>query len=213
MNRKFVFALGAFALLLFAACDPVEQEQPFPEEVPDEDPFVTEQEIVQDNIQTNAELPEVVASLNGVEISRDEVSSLVSQAQVSGQQFSPEQAVNQIAINMILESEAEERGVEADISLVEELLRNSMAAQGITEADLEAQGMTFEDILAQQQATLTETDLLIIGLIEDEKESEGLNDVEAEQSLIQFASQELESSDFQIFIESQPPVEQEIVIE
>ena len=125
-------------------------------------------------------IPEVVAEVNGEEVTRDEFVAMYEaqlqqatmQAQMSGQQPDEEALKEQTADGLVdtelLRQEAEQRGIsvsdqDVDDQLTELATQNQMgSAQEFLDA-LEKQGTS-----ADQARTQVETQLLVEGLVEDE---------------------------------------------
>ncbi len=216
MNKKLIMVFGLLAILLFfVGCETSQEQENVLTET--EEPVMPDDSIPVMPPETDTqetELPEVVASVDGVEIRGDEVSSMLSQMQAMGQPVSVEDVINQLALTIVLEEEADDRGVEVYPGMIEDLIRADMEQQGLTEEALAEQGIDLNELIAQQEALISPSDLKIMALIEDEKEVHGIDEVEAEQRLIQLASERLASADFQLFVASETPsVEQEIIFE
>ena len=146
--KKIIMIISVLALLMISACAQEEPEQPFPEGpgVPGEDPNTPDIFNGDDLEQVEAELPELVATVNGENILKEDVYNFQSQLLMQGAELSQEDTINTLIQRRLLLQEANSRDYEVTKEIVEELLTQ----QGITREALEAQGTNYEDFVEQQ---------------------------------------------------------------
>ena len=123
----------------------------------------------------------VVATVNGEEITSDEVTDFVQQQQG---QISEENALEQLIIQTLLSQKAAQNGYNLTDEEVETELQNQLAGQNQTLQEykqyLQQQGYTYEEILQNYKEQLTRQNYL-----DDAIENQGINvtDEEAESDL------------------------------
>ena len=118
--------------------------------------------------------PDVLAIVNGDEITKSEIEEVLLQAEMQGAVVSVEEILEQFIMSKILLQMSEERGYEFTTDDVE----NMFAMQGIPLDDvrmqIEAQGMNYNEFLESQIE-----DLAIMQMIEDEKANIEVTEEEA----------------------------------
>ncbi len=179
MKKTTLLIIGAIAMLAIAACTPAEPEPTdpgFPDDpappaddpgAPIDDPFEQVQE---------PDLPDVVATINGEEITDSEVLNFQSQMEMQGMPMDVETAVNQMITRKLLIEEAVDRGYEATHEDVEERLEQQGLPPEEAREMVEMQGMDYDEFLDEQVA---ETKLFM--LIEEFTEEVEISEEQARQ--------------------------------
>lgn len=150
------------------------------------------------------DIPDIVAEVNGEEITKEEFEGVyqdafmqqMQQAQMTGEEADEEQLQQDVAESMVgtelLLQEAEERDYEASDEEIEEMLDEIAAQSGMESGDellaaLEEQGMDTEDAMEE-----IETQIKMEKVIEDEAGEAEISDEELEEMYDQLVAQQEE---------------------
>ncbi|MFT4283167.1 MAG: hypothetical protein ACMXX6_01955 [Candidatus Woesearchaeota archaeon] len=145
---KKVMLLFALSLgLLLAACaapqdeglDPFEQDPQQPD--PFEDPFG----------EVEQQIPDVIAEIEGEQISGQELLAMQQQFQAQGVDVSLDEALNQLITYEVLLIEAKERGHQATTEDVESMVESQGLSIEQLREILENQGQSYEQFLEEQK--------------------------------------------------------------
>lgn len=163
MRRKTWAAAAAVGALLLAGCGAQDSDEPDAEQPPAEVGEEQAPEMPEPDLEG---VPDVVAVVNGDEVSRDEFvttyesmfTQAAMQSQMTGEEVDEdalkEQTVTGMVDTRLLLQEADERELTASDDEVDETVEELVAANGLESADefyetLEADGLSKEEVLEQ----------------------------------------------------------------
>ncbi len=172
--KKTMILLGALALILITACTQQETSNEIDlDSLPDEPQAPTG--MVIENSQEQ-ELPKIIATINDENIKRDELLNFQRQMNSQGLNLNLNETLNQLLNRKILVQEAKNRGYNATINEVENLLSQQGFSLEDTKELLEAQDINYEEYLNSQL-----DEILFIKMIENEKKNIMITENESKQ--------------------------------
>ena len=148
-KKNLVVVMAVFAMFLVAACSAPDVPQPetppqgTDNQVPPEDPMIPPVE--EPTIEGTA------ATVNGEEISGEQIAGIQQQFAMQGMQLSAEEAIEQAVNERLLMQAAHAQGVTLSDEEVEAQINEILSQQGASiddwRAEIEAQGLVYEEEL------------------------------------------------------------------
>jgi len=168
MNKKYFLILGLVLVFLFSACTQTEEKN--------ETELNTQQAFNEEIItQTNdLNLPEIVAIIDGEEITNDQILQYLYLMELPENQESISEVINQIATRKVLLNEANRREYSIDLDEVESHLRN-ISEMDIEEIKniIETQGLDYSEFLEEQKE-----EMIFFKLVDEEIKNQEITEEE-----------------------------------
>ncbi|GAB3789871.1 SurA N-terminal domain-containing protein [Virgibacillus kimchii] len=230
MRKKWLLSLGLILLVIFmAACNGDEEdtaEDSNEGEEQEQEQEATDDPMGLDDLDVD-DVPEVIAEVNGDEISRDEFMNTyvgqyqqaMMQSQMTGEEVDQEQLKQEVADALIGQQlviqEAERQGFEASEEEIEETIDELLAQSGAESreelfAALEEQGMTEDEIISQVETQIKVDELIANEAGDLEPTEEELEEL-YENYVVQMEEMQGEDAEIPTYEELEPQLTQQAV--